>query len=185
MAAEDMRDVITFYGYETDHWNFTFGPFANHTKLLEREYLSEACSCTQTSEASLSNKFIYQHHIKKTYFIEGVISGHVTFASSGATSYITSYRVTVCKVNENTHIEDELFSTNWKTIDETLDWNSTYSYGDEIVFPFWIDAWNKEEIGEYDRIYVKVEANCDNNCVLWHDNNQTYEDLKINIPFIL
>lgn len=183
MAADDMRDYITFFGIETNDWDFTFGSFSNHNKLLKREYISDAADCQATSTASDKNEFVYQHHLKKTYFIEGVISGHVTFASSGATSHITEYRVTVGKINEDS-TKSELFTTGWITVDDDLSWNSTYSIGQERVYPFEIDAWEKEKITEYDRIYVKVESNSDANCVLWHDNNQTFEDLKVEIPFI-
>jgi len=183
MAADDMRDYITFYGIETNDWVFTFGTFSDHHKLLKREYISDACDCQATSVASDTNEFVYQHHLKKTYFIEGVISGHVTFAASGATSHITEYRVTVGKVNQD-GTKEELFTTGWVSVDDNLSWNATYSIGEERVYPFEIDAWEKEKLEENDRIFVRIESDSDGHCVLWHDNNQTFEDFKIEIPFL-
>jgi hypothetical protein len=184
MAADDMRYYETFYGIHTDDWVETFGVFADHHKLLVKEYINEGCSATETSTASDTNKFLYPQHIKKTYFIEGVIQGHITVAASTCTGTMTSYRVTVCKMNENTD-DDELFTTGWVTVNDTLAWDAAYSIGDEMVYPFWIDAWNAKKLDEHERIYIKVETNSDNCCVLWHSNDSTWEDLKITIPFRL
>ena len=40
-----------------------------------------------------------------------------------------------------------------------------------------------EELDRNERIYVKVETDSDNCCILWHSNDSTWEDLKIEIPF--
>ena len=182
--ADDLRYVETFYGIDTSDWDIDFGSFSNHHKVLECDYISDASLCSDTSKASDTNMFIFPHHIKKTYFIEGEIVGHITVASSGATSHVTSYKVTVCKMhNDNT--ETELFTTGWKTININLAWDAAYSIGEERVLPFWIDAWNYEKLTEYERIFVKVEFNCDSNAVLWHSNDSTYEDLRIEIPLRL
>ena len=202
MAADDMRMYETFYGIYVDDWVEDFGSFANHHKLLVKEYINEGCSTASSSTASETHKFLYPHHIKKIYFIEGVIDGQVTFASSGATVFLCAYRVTVGKVHEDT-TEDELFTTGWVTVNDTLGWDATYfipssiaSIVGEVVYPFWIDAWEKEKLDEHERIYVQVESVCsDNNSfvsclaasctsmVLWHSNDATWEDLKITIPF--
>ena len=193
--ADDMRYYETFYGIHTDDWSETFGSFSSHHKLLVKEYISDGCSTTDTSCATNTHKFLYPQHIAKIYFIEGVISGHVTFGASTATAYLCSYKVTLCKVHENT-TETELFSTGWISVNDTLVYNNTYNVGNEIVYPFWIDAWEYQELNEYERLYVKVESTCtDNgnfascaessctNIVLWHSNDATWEDLKITIPF--
>jgi len=196
--ASDMRYYETYFGIHTDDWSIDFGSFASHHKLLVKEYISDGCSCTTSSSATLTDlKFIYPQHIKKTYFIEGEITGHVTFIASTATAYLCSYRVTVCKMHEDT-TDTELFTTGWVSVNKTLAWDSTYSVGDEAVLPFWIDAWEYEELSEYERIYVKVESTCSDNSscltciqstctniVLAHDNNATWQDLKITIPFIM
>lgn len=184
MAGDDMRYYETFYGIHTDDWSWDFGTFTSHPKVLVKEYINEACSTTNTSTATDTNEFLYPHHIKKEYFIEGVIEGHITVASSTATSTVTSYRVTVGKVNQETG-KETLYSTGWVTVDDSIEWNSTYSIGKENVYPFWIDAWEKERLTEYDRIFIRVEVNGDNNCVLWHSNDSTWEDIKITIPLRL
>lgn len=185
MSADDNREVETFYGVHTNNWNINFGSFSNHNKLLVRDYISDGCSCTETSAASDTNEFIYPNHIKKKYFIEGVIQGHITLAASTATSTVTSYRVLVGKVHENTGTKTELFSTDWITVNDTLTWNATYTVGKEIVYPFWIDAWNYAALDENERIYVKVEVTCSNTAVLYHSNDSTWQDLKIEIPLRL
>jgi len=156
------------------------------------------------SSATLTHKFLYPEHIKKVYFIEGTITGHVTFAASSATAYICKYRVSVCKVHQNTK-ETELFTTGWVTVDDTLGWNEEYNTPSiiegeegEVVYPFRIDAWENAKLDEYERIYVRVESTCSDdsnfssctddgcaNLVLWHSNDATWEDLKIEIPFKL
>jgi len=192
--AEDMRYYETFYGIHTDDWMVNFGSFANHHKLLIKEYINDGCYTTANSTASSGYKFLYPHHIAKTYFIEGVIEGQVTFGSSEATARICSYKVNVCKVHEDT-TETILYSTGWVQVNATLAWDSTYGIGEERVFPFWIDAWNYSELSEKERIYIQVQSTCtdnDNfvncsassctNSVLWHSNDATWEDIKITIP---
>jgi len=184
-----MRYYETFYGVELTDMSKSFGKFSNHHKLLVKDYKSEACRESSYSSATDSNKFLYPHHIKKTYFIEGTISGHITLVASGCTSHVTDYKVSVCKMNaDNTDVE--LFTTGWVSVDIDLAWNNTYSVGEEAVIPFEIDAWEKEKLTEFDRIYVKVETTSSyvsDGCYtqLWHENNATWEDLKIEIPFIL
>ena len=195
--SNDMRYYETFYGIHTDDWTVDFGTFSNHHKILVKEYISDGANCTETSTASATNKFLYPHHIAKTYFIEGVIEGHITFAASGSTAYLCKYRVTLGKMNlDNT--DTELFTTGWVTVDKTLDWDSTHSIGEEAVLPFWIDAWEYEKLDENERLYIKVESTCSDNSsfvtcstsqctnlVLYHSNDATWEDLKITIPFIM
>lgn len=179
-----MRYYETFYGVHTNHWDVNFGDFSSHNKLLVKDYISEACSTTDTSTATDTNEFLYPHHIKKIYFIEGVIEGQITLAASSATSTVTSYKVEIGKVNQETG-KETLYSTGWITVSDTLDWDSTYSIGEERVYRFWIDAWEKEKLTEYDRIFIRVETNSDNNCVLWHSNDATWEDIKITLPLRL
>jgi hypothetical protein len=180
---DDTRYYKTLYGIETNDWSADFGSFSNHPKLLVEEYVSDAASTEDTSVATDGDvhDFLYNQHIKKRYFIEGVITGHITVASSLAEATVTSYRVTVCKVHEDT-TETELFSTGWVTVNDTLEWDAVYDVGDEIVYPFWIDAWQYEALTDRERIFVRVEVDGDANTVLWHSNNTTYCDLMIEIP---
>jgi hypothetical protein len=197
-----MRYYETFYGIHANDWTETFGSFSNHHKLLVKDYISGGADTLDSSTASETYKFLYPQHIKKTYFIEGVITGHITFESSTATGYLCAYRVTVCKVHENTD-ENELFSTGWKVVNHTLGWDAAHGVPSSIagelgsvVYPFWIDAWTKAELGENERIYLKVESTCTisdafaacdasacTNVELWHSNDATWEDVKVTIPF--
>ena len=79
----------------------------------------------------------------------------------------------------------ELATTGWVTVNDTLAWDSGLSVGDEIVYPFWIDIWEEQKITDNERLYLQVEVNCDNNCVLMHANDATWKDVWIAIPFRL
>lgn len=184
MANDDMRLYETFYAIHVDDWKINFGTFSDHNKILTKEYISVGCSTTDYSAASNVNEFIYPHHIKKKYFIEGVISGQITLAALSDDSTVTSYKVSIWKIHENNQ-KDELFTTGWIVVNDTLTWDAAYSIGEEMVYPFWIDAWEKEELSEKEKIFLKVEVNANNNTVLWHSNNATWEDIKIEIPFKL
>jgi len=185
MAADDMRYYETYYAIHTDDWDNTFGSFTDSNKLLVKDYINSGCSFTDTSTASDVNKFLYPHHIKKVYFIEGVIEGQITFAASTATSTVSQYRVTVSKTedgNSTTADDIELFTTGWIVPAVTLTWDSTYSIGEERVFPFWMDAWEAEKLVGTDRLYLKVETKGTNTLVLYHSNDSTWNDIKITIP---
>lgn len=205
MAADDMRYYETFYGIHQNDWAESFGSFANVQKILSKNYISSGAITTDFSSAHETHEFLYPHHIKKTYFIEGVIKGHITYESSQCTGYLCRYRVSVCKMHED-GTPTELFSTGWKTVCHTLGWDAVNGVpssieGEEgsIVFPFTIDAWEAAELSEYERIYLKVESTCtdSSSCVscldstcspcvkLWHSNDATWEDIKVEIPFRL
>lgn len=184
MGIGDNRTYRMFFGIYTNDWDFSFPAFPNHRYLLVDDYISDGCDTLDSSEASITHVFIYPHHIKKTYFMEGVASGHITLVANGCTSVVTSYKVTVCKVHEDTS-ETELATTGWKTVSDTLAWDAGLSIGDERVYPFWIDIWEKKELSEYERIYVKVEVVCNSCTHLMHSNDATWEDLKIDIPLRL
>ena len=194
--TDNMRYYETFYAIHVNHWTESFGAITDSNKLLVKDYISDGCTSTDTSSGTNTHKFLYPQHIAKVYFIEGVIEGQVTFAASTATAYICSYRVTVCKMHEDT-TDLELFTTGWITVSDTLIWNTKRSIGEERVYPFWIDAWDKEKLDEHERIYLKVESTCSDvigcvdsiasactNIALWHSNDATWEDIKITIPFV-
>lgn len=180
----DMRDYRTFYGIHYNDWEFNFGTFSNHHKILVDEYMNEMCSCATSSAATDTNEFLYVEHIKQIYFIEGVIQGEITVAASECTSTVTSYCVSVCKMHDD-NTATTLFTTGWITTNDTLAWDAGHSIGEEVVYHFRIDAWEKEKLDEYERIYVKVEVNANACTVLWHSNDATWNDLWIEIPLIL
>jgi len=196
-VSDDTRFYMTFFGIHLNSWAVNFGLFSNHHKILSEEYVSDGCDSTDTSSATLTHKFLYLEHIKKIYFIEGTITGHVTFGASSATVRLCKYRVSVCKVHQNND-ETELYSTNWVTVNDVLTWDNTYGIGQERVYPFRIDAWEYTELNEFERIYVKVESTCTDdasfrtckasecgNLALWHSNDATWQDVMIELPFRL
>ncbi|MBU0598875.1 hypothetical protein KKF61_07895 [Patescibacteria group bacterium] len=188
MAADDQRYYETFYAIQVDDWDWDFSSkFSNHHKILDKEYISDGCSTTTSSTATATNEFLYPHHIKKTYFIEGVIRGHITLAASACTTTITSYRVGLYKVSsDDPSMDEELCSTGIKTVNSTLVYDGTYNVGEERVYPFWIDVWEEKKLTENERFYLRVEVFSSDNCsALWHSNDATWEDIKIEIPFKL
>lgn len=180
MSASDMRYYETFYGIHSNTNKLTFGSgaFANHNKKLVKNYISDGCSTTETSICDETYKFLYPHHIKKVYFIEGVIRGHITVAAIANGVTVPQYRITVCKVDTSGN-EDELFSTGWKDPEITL------NDEEEVVLDFEIDAWQKAKLDEYERIYLKVETEVESDISLWHSNDAQWEDIKVEIPFKL
>jgi len=196
LISQDERAYYTFYGIEVDDWGMTFGDLSNHHKILVKNFISEDASTTSSSVwDSNGYKFFFPHHIKKKYYLEGVIEGQITFTSDpisdsaqkdkdGNISYISDFQVTLIKLNKDTTEDTLAFYKN----------SSVGSYGFEPyeykVYPFWIDVYDvAQEIGENERIGIKVEWNVDNTSTttvyLSHENWQQGEDLKIVLPFML
>lgn len=184
MAASDQREFRQFFGVSLDDWQHSFGTFSDTHYILLNDYISEGCSTTDSSEASNVHSFLYPHHIKKTSYIEGVIEGGICLIASGATSTVTAYRVTVCKTFEGASEADiELASTGWITVNDTLAWDAGLSVGDEMVYHYWIDVWTEQKITELQRLYLKIEVNCNQYTHLMHSNDATWEDVWVEIPF--
>lgn len=184
MGANDQREIIDFYGYYTYDWQESFGQFANHKFLLDIDYVSDGCSTSDSSEASITHEFLYNQHIKKTYYIEGVVRGHICLVASGCTSTVTSYRVTICKMHED-NTSSELATTGWVTVNDTLSWDAGLSLGAEMVYPFRIDVWEEKKLTDKERIFLRIQVNCDSCTHLMHSNDATWEDVWISIPFRL
>ena len=186
--SQDERAYYTFYGIEIDDWGMNFPGFSNYHNLLVKEYISEDASTTSsTAWTAAGVKFIYPQHIKKKFYMEGVIEGHITFTSDpygdGGASQLSDYRVSIIKVNTATD-EDVIAHTSVVSVIDDFDAH------DYKVYPFWIDVWsNTIEIGSDDRIGIKVEWNVNNTSsstvYLSHENWQQGEDIKITLPFLL
>lgn len=186
MGINDQREYRKFFGVSIDDWAHTFGTFADTHYILLNDYISEGCSTTDSSEASNTHSFLYPHHIKKTYYIEGVIEGAITLSAFGDESTVTSYRVTVCKTYEGGALPDlELATTNWITVDDTLAWDAGLGVGEEMVYHYWIDVWDEQKITEHERLFLKIEVNCNQHTHLMHSNDATWQDVWVDIPFRL
>lgn len=184
ISVDDQREHIVFYGFYTSDWFSNFGTFSNVHYLLHREYISEGCSTLDSSEASVTHNFLYPDHIKKTYFIEGTITGNIVLAASGCTSTVTDFRVTVCKVHED-NTETELATAGWITVNDTIAWDAGLSIGDEMVYWFSIDVWEEQKITDNERLYLKIEVNCNSCTHLMFTNDPKWEDVWVDIPFRL
>lgn len=184
MGVDDQREFIDFYGIYTYDWTVSWGTYSNIHEILTTAYISDGCSTADSSEASVTHAFLFPHYIKKTYYLEGVVEGNICLAASGATSTATSWRVTICTMNEN-NTERELATTGWVTVNDTLNWDASLSVGDEIVYHYWIEVWSEQEITDSEKVFLKIEVNCDSNCHLMHANDETWKDVWVKIPFRL
>lgn len=182
MAVDDRRSYLQFYGVKLNEWSETFGSFANYTYLLIPDYISDGNDTDDDTAASGTHKFLYPEHIKKKYWIEGRVEGEFCLAASGATSHITDYRVTICKVHDN-GTESELVTTGWITVDDDLEWDATYEIGTEEVYHYWIDAYEEQELSDEERIYLKIQVTCDANAIIMHSNDPQWTDVWVEIPF--
>jgi len=54
-----------------------------------------------------------------------------------------------------------------------------------MVYHYWIDVWTEQKITENQRLYLKVEVDCNEYTYLWHSNDSTWEDIWVDIPFRL
>jgi hypothetical protein len=181
--SNDQRQYVTFYGIEYTDWNETFGSFVNHHKILTQEYISDACTCPTMSEPAHGEwKFLYPHHLKRTYFIEGRIEGEIA-VSSTATATITSYRASICKVHGASNKEEELASTGWIVVNKELAYHPTLHVGDEAVFHYWIDCYEEKKVTDKERIYLKLEFNADPSIIFLHSNDSKWTDVWVEVPF--
>jgi len=188
----DNRQYETFYGIEVNNWDITFGTLSGHNKILNKNYINEECSTTSNSQwCSSGSIFLYPHHIKKKYYIEGIVEGYVTFTSEGAGegSAVSDYRVSLIKVS-STATEETLAATNVIIVNDTIDWDSGTGTGDYKKYPFWIEVWQEpQEVGAEERIGVKVEWDLNNSSTvtayLSHENWQQGNDFMMTIPFLL
>jgi len=181
MAVDDQRYIEILYGFHPDDWTFSWGDIVDTHYLLDREFIDEACSSTDFSSATDDLVFIYPFYFKNIYFIEGVIKGQITYAAEGDDAHIDAYKITLYKVNIDI-TTTELATTGWVEVNDTLVWDDELSVGDEIVYPFWIDVWQKKDVFGKDRLYIKIETKCNNNTVLMHRVGTETIDLKIEIP---
>ena len=178
----DMREYYKFYGIYLDDWTSTFGgqTFQRH---LVRDWIDRAESEPSSTWVLAGRTFLFPHHIKKKYFLEGVIEGEITFGAT-AKSWVSNYRVTLFKLNADT-VETDLATTGL-----IIPSNVTITAGDSLSYHYWIDTFNAKEIGEYDRLGVKVEWNINSaksgsTANIYHDYVSSEYDLWIDVPLIL
>jgi hypothetical protein len=178
----DMREYFKFYGIWLDDWDVTWGGTA-YERYLIRDWIATAESEPSSTWVSTGRSFLYPHHLKKVYWLEGVVEGEVTFGST-VTSTVSNYRVSVYKQNTDTTTTD-LASTGVITVA-----NYRIPANNVLSYHFWIDAFNAKELSEYDRLGVKVEWNLNGKTAtatakLQHDYWASEYDLWVDVPLIL
>jgi len=202
MGLEDQRDFITFYGIKHSDWDVTFGKFIDHAEVLVTDYIGIDVDCAEKTQATscttdycITVEFVFPHHIKKEYYIEGVLEGEFTVACNGGASHITDYRISIWKTNTDTTYErlavtvdgdPEIEANEWITVDDDLAWDAGNSIGDEKVYHWYINCWTAQKLLENDRLYLKIEIRGTNNSLyLMHSNDPDWTDVWAKIPFRL
>lgn len=197
MSANDQRDFVTFYGISYSDWATTFGKFTLHEELLTMDYIHVDCACSDYTQASVCSigycvnlEFLFPHHIKKQYYIEGVIEGEITVACNGDDSHITDYRISIWKTNADSTYErlavTYLNDSEWITPNDDLTWDAGNSIGQERVYHWFIDCWDAQELLEEDRLFLRVEIRGSNDHLyLMHANDPDWTDVWAKIPFRL
>jgi hypothetical protein len=182
--AETDRQFIDFFGVYLYDWIETFGSFVNTHLFMLREYESDGCSWMDSSEASDTHNFLYPFDLERIYYLEGTAKGQITLVAVNDDAVITDYRVTICKTYEGMSSPDEeLATTGWRTVNDTLPWDAVHSVGEEMVYPFRIHISPEKQVTEHQRLYIKVEVNCNQYTHLMHSNDAKWEDVYISIPF--
>lgn len=198
MGVEDQRDFVIFYGIVYNDWAVTFGKFIDHPGILTMDYIHIDCDCGEDTAASactdskycITKEFIFPHHIKKQYYIEGVVEGEFTIACNGDDTDFYDYRISIWKTNADTTYErlavTYMADSEWITINDTLTWDGVHSVGEEKVYHWFIDCWDAQELKEHDRLYLKIELRGNNDHLrLMHTNDPDWTDIWIKIPFRL
>jgi len=198
MGVEDQRDFIIFYGIKYNDWKSTFGKFINHAEILTVDYIHIDCDCAEYTQATsctnskycVTAEFLFPHHIKKQYYIEGVLEGEFTVACKNGDSQIDDYRISVWKTNTDTTFKrlavTYLSGSEWVSLNDSLTWDAGNSIGEEKVYHWFIDCWDAQELKEEDRIYLQIEIRGTNNKLyLMHANDPDWTDVWVKIPFRL
>lgn len=190
--SEDTRAYYPFYGISTDDWTTPVfgGTGALHTTLV-KHFISED---TSTTSSSIWNSdgitFVYPHNIKKNYYLEGVVEGHITFTNhplGDKASYVSNYRVSILKLDD---VAGETTTVAASNVIDTNDTIGDDSLSDYQVYPFWIDVYSTPvDFNENTRIGIKIEWDIEQSsspsAYLSHENWQQGEDVKITLPLLL
>lgn len=187
--ADDTPYYEDMFGIVLDDWNWTYGSgvFTATHYILVKEYLSEGCmSQDSTSLATGTNviTFLYPHWIKKQYYIEGVVEGQLTLTCDGDDSVLTSYTVRLMKIDDEGVITQ--IGTTGIVIPTNVNftWDAGTSTGTEIVYPFFMTVSPEKKVLDKERLYVEITiVVADDNLILYHTNDSTWQDFKISIPF--
>ena len=187
--SSDLPMYETLYGIYVSHikWSYGAGVFSDTQYMLTKEYLNEGCLTSDYSlmVAGIANtfRFLYPHWIKKQYYIEGVVEGHISLACLNGSDEVIDFEVKLCKVDSLGNIT-ELGTTGTQTINHELSWDAGLGVGDEIVIPFSFEITPEVKMLDGDRIFIELVITPDDDyLILYHSNDATWEDVKMVIPF--
>jgi hypothetical protein len=190
--ADDLPYYETLYGILLDDWEWSYGEgFFNGTHyMLTKEYLNEGCFTTDYTELTNGENvitFLYPHWIKKQYYIEGVVEGQFCISIvDGSDGYLNTYKVRLMTVDSDGSPK-EVGSTGTITPTHTYyTYDSDVGVGDEGVYQFYMTITPEVKILDQERLYVEITLDVNGSggtMCLYHSNDATWEDFKINIPF--
>jgi len=188
--SNDLPYYETFYGIYIGHWMWSYGGaggIVDSHYTLVKEYINDGCyteDLTACSSGSSTFVLFYPHFIKKQFYIQGVAEGQFTVACMGDNETFNTYMVRLMKI-DSTGNTTEIGTTGYIDMASyALNWDSTLNVGDELVVPFYITISNEVPMYDLERLYLEITVNAtDVYMVLYHSNNQTWEDIKISIPF--
>lgn len=170
----------TYYGVHLKHVSESWGG-DSYNKLLTKEYYNSDVS-SSVSTQSTEAKFLYPRLVGNPCMVDGVADGYITLGNTNATgAVIDSYTVTLLKTdnvpNNETTLGSYAYTTGSSGTEKILQ-NQTKK------FPFFISI-SKKVITYNERIILKIEyTSTDGTVYILHDNDSTYEDVKIRIPYV-
>lgn len=169
----------TYYGVYMYDVTFTWAGTEYWHQMLP-EYMDEDIDHREYSAVNAPVQFIFSEDIKNTYYIDGMVQGHLRFhnADPSNDNTVTSYTVTLQKVNSSGSSADLGSQTN--TVNETI------SSLDYETFPIFFQVQKKKvELGYRLRLQISAVVSDAAAIYLYHTGYKKYEDLKIEIPIIL
>jgi|GEM_PF-2860492 len=187
--GDELPYYETFYGVKIDDWNWDYGAgyFSNTHYALTKEYYSEGVESDDTTSLvtdSNTIRFLFSHWIKRKYYIEGTAIGQFTLSCDGGNSEVSNYEIRLMKIDNLGNVT-ELGTTDVVVpVNTIFTWDGGLNVGTEIVYPFEIEISPEQEMLNNDRLFVElIIVMKDANGILYHSNDATWEDFKIQIPF--
>lgn len=189
MSGDDLPFYETLYGMKIQDWSWSYGSgiFSNSHYVMKKEYVNEGCESDDYSTMTTGDnqfRFLYPYWIKRKYYIEGIAYGQFTISCISGNSALTNYEIKLKKVDDSGKVT-ALGTTGTITPANTAyTWDAGLSVGTEHVYYFEIDISPEKEILNDDRLFLEINITSSNGyLILYHSNDQTWEDIKIQIPF--
>jgi hypothetical protein len=189
MSGDDLPFYETLYGMKVQDWFWSYGSgifFESHY-VMKKEYVNEGCitdDYTTLTSGENNIRLIYPYWIKRKYYIEGIAYGQITLSCYGDDSDLVSYKINLKKVDSDGKVTPLGTTDTVTPVNTIFTWDGGLSVGTEIVYYYEIDVSPEKEILNDDRLFIEIVIVTSNEyMILYHSNDATWEDLKINIPF--